>query len=104
MAILSKIKDNEAIVIDDFALPGIKTKEVSTILKALKLSGISCLIGTEKLDPVMYKSARNIEGVKVLPANEFNTYIVLRQKRLVLTKSAFEFLRHLSPAATETKA
>jgi len=102
MAILSKIKDSQTVVIDDFGLPGIKTKEIVGILKALKLSGVSCLIGTEKLDPVIYKSARNIEGVKVLPANEFNTYIVLRQKRLVLTKSALEALRHSKPAPEAT--
>ena len=99
MAILSKIKDSETLVIDDLALPGIKTKEIAGILKALKLAGMSCLIGTDKLDPVVYKSARNIEGVKVLPASEFNTWIVLRQKRLVLTKSALEALRHPKPAA-----
>jgi large subunit ribosomal protein L4 len=93
MAILSKIRDNEALVIDDLNLGAIKTKEVAGILKALNLHGVSCLIGTEKLDPVVFKSARNIEGVKVLPAAEFNTWIVLRQKRLVLTKSALEALR-----------
>jgi len=63
------------------------------MLKALNLTGMSCLIGTDKLDQVVYKSARNIKGVKVLPAGEFNTYIVLRQKRLLLTKSALEALR-----------
>jgi large subunit ribosomal protein L4 len=93
MAILSKFKDSEALVIDDLGLNGIKTKEIAGILKALKLRGVSCLIGTEKLDPVVYKSARNIDGVKVLPAAEFNTYVVLRQKRLVLTKAALEALR-----------
>src|SRR5262249_7298334 len=93
MAILSKLKDNEALVIDDLGLSAIKTKEVATMLKALKLKGISCLIGTDKLDPIVYKSARNIDGVKVLPAGEFTTYIVLRQKRLVLTKAALEQLR-----------
>ncbi len=93
MAILSKFKDNEALVIDDLNLAEVKTKEVAGILKALNLKGVSCLIGTDKLDPVIYKSARNIDGVKVLPAGEFNTWIVLRQKRLVLTKSALEALR-----------
>ena len=39
MAILSKIKDNEALVIDDLNLAGIKTKEVAGILKALNLHG-----------------------------------------------------------------
>jgi large subunit ribosomal protein L4 len=99
MAVLSKFKDSEAIVVDDLAMPGIKTKEIAGILKALKLSGVSCLIGTDKLDPVVYKSARNIAGVKVLPTNEFNTWIVLRQKRLVLTKSALEALRQPKPSA-----
>jgi large subunit ribosomal protein L4 len=101
MAILSKFKDSEALVIDDLNLPAIKTKEVAGILKALKLQGVSCLIGTEKLDPVIYKSARNIAGVKVLPADEFNTWIVLRQKRLVLTKSALESLRKPKSAIGE---
>ena len=41
----------------------------------------------------MYKSARNIAGVEVLPASQFNAYTVLKQKRLVLTKAALEELR-----------
>ena len=41
----------------------------------------------------VYKSARNLEGVKVLPAAEFNCYTVLKAKRLVLTRSALEALR-----------
>jgi large subunit ribosomal protein L4 len=93
MAILSKFKDSEAVVIDDLGLTGIKTKEIAAVLKALNLTGVSCLIGTDKLDTVVYKSARNIEGVQVLPAGEFNTYVVLRQKRLVLTRAALEALR-----------
>lgn len=101
MAILSKLKDSEAIVVDDLGLAGIKTKEVAGMLKALNLQGVSCLIGTETLDPVVYKSARNIAGVTVLPASEFNTWIVLRQKRLVLTKAALESLRHPKPAAAQ---
>ncbi len=37
-------------------------------------------------------SARNIGGVEVLPASQFNAYTVLRPKRLVLTKAALEEL------------
>lgn len=104
MAILSKFKDNEAIVIDDLGLAGIKTKEIAGMLKALNLKGVTCLIGTDKLDPIVYKSARNIEGVKVLPAGEFNTYVVLRQRRLLLTRSALEALRKPTPAAEPAQA
>jgi large subunit ribosomal protein L4 len=123
MAVLSKIRDNAAVVVDDFGLAAIKTKDMAGILKALKLrevpppapaaappadsaakpagkpkkkpgkKNLSLLIGTDKLDPVVYKSARNLEGVRVLPASDFNAYEVLRPRRLVLTRSALDALR-----------
>lgn len=100
MAILSKFQDKEALILDDLKLAEVKTKQVAAILKALKLKGTTCLIGTAELDPVAYKSARNIEGVEIHPAREFNAYTVLRQKRLVLTRAALEELRHKSKPAS----
>ena len=115
MAVLSKIRDNAAVVVDDFGLAAIKTKDMAGILKALNLrevagsapapaaegeaprkpkkKNLSLLIGTDKIDPVVYKSARNLEGVRVLPASDFNAYEVLRPKRLVLTRAALDALR-----------
>src|SRR5581483_8396697 len=87
MAILSKFQDNEALVLDELNLTEIKTKQVAAILKALKLQDTTCLLGLADYDKNVYLSARNIEGVKVLPAKEFNAYTVLRQKRLVLTRA-----------------
>jgi large subunit ribosomal protein L4 len=98
MAILSKFQDKEAIILDDLRLTEVKTKQVADILKALKLKGTTCLIGIAGRDPVVYKSARNIEGVVVHPAKEFNAYTVLRQKRLVLTRAALDELRQNKPA------
>src|SRR5438094_6916070 len=93
MALLSKFQDDEAVVIDDFALPGIKTSGVASVLKALKLDGTSCLISMAGSDETLYKSARNIRGVEVLPASQLNAYMVLRQKRLLLTRAALDELR-----------
>src|SRR5579871_4321118 len=67
MAILSKFQDNEAVILDDLTLGEVKTKPMAAVLKALKLDGKSCLIGTAAHDPVVYKSARNIRGVEVFP-------------------------------------
>lgn len=104
MAILSKLRDNEAIVLEDLNLAGIKTKEVAatlkTLAKTLNIKKPSWLIGTDKIDPVVYKSARNIVGVKVLPTTDFNTWIVLRQKRLILTKAALQALTQGNKTAT----
>src|SRR6516162_6809581 len=80
MAILSKFQDNETLVLDDLALSEVKTKQMAALLKALKLKGITCLVGIKDYDPMVYKSARNIQGVEVAPAAQMNAYTVLRQK------------------------
>ena len=97
MAILSKFQDQEALVIDDLTLPEIKTKPMAAILKALKLSETTCLIGVAGRDDVVYRSARNIRGVIVSPTSQFNAYTVLRQKRLLLTRAALDELRKGPP-------
>ncbi len=51
------------------------------------------LIGTAGLDKKLHQAARNIAGVELMPATEFNAYVVLKQKRLVLTRAALEELR-----------
>jgi large subunit ribosomal protein L4 len=118
MAILSKFVDKEAVVLDELTLAAPKTKEMAGVLKAIKvgtkatekgeqdvtLLDTTVLIGTAGLDPNVYKSARNIEGVKVLPAGEFNCYTVLRQKRLLLTRAALEFLKDPGAARERAKA
>jgi large subunit ribosomal protein L4 len=93
MALLSKFQDNEVVVVDDLSLPDIKTKPMADILKALKLNETTCLISTAGSDDNVYKSARNIRGVEVLPASQLNAYMVLRQKRLLLTRPALDELR-----------
>ncbi|MFL5328148.1 MAG: 50S ribosomal protein L4 [Gemmataceae bacterium] len=93
MAILSKFADNEVTVIDDLNFAQPKTKEFTTILKALKLTGLSCLMCTDTEQPTVYKSGRNIRGVGVLPAAQINAYEVLKRKRLLLTRAALEALR-----------
>lgn len=95
MAVLSRLQDSEAIIVDDFKLSEVKTKAMNGILKSIKVDS-SCLIGLGKSDidekKTVYLSARNIHGVQVLPATQFNAYQVLRPKKLVLTKSALSEL------------
>ncbi len=93
MALLSKFQDNETVVVEDLALPEAKTKQMAGILKSLRLKDTTTLIGTADYDETVYKAARNIDGVLVSPAAEFNAYTVLRQKRLLLTRDALEKLK-----------
>jgi large subunit ribosomal protein L4 len=53
----------------------------------------SVLIGLPVHDPVFYRSARNLEGVQVSPVADFNTYDVLKQRYLLLTREALAALK-----------
>jgi large subunit ribosomal protein L4 len=93
MAILSKFQDQEAVILDELKLPAPKTKEMAAVVKALNLKDTTCLVGIAGQDPLLYRAARNLPGVKLMPADQFNAYTVLRQKRLVLTSDALKLLR-----------
>src|SRR5829696_1003408 len=62
MAILSKFQDNEAVIVDDLSLTEVKTKQVVGVLKALKVNGLTCLVGTSGIERNLYLSSRNIPG------------------------------------------
>jgi len=134
MALLSKFQDGQALVIDGLA-PGErpKTRVVAQALRAIRrpdltegeateavgeskakalgrsLDRRTILIGLPDHDPLLYRSARNLEGVKVAPVADFNTYDVLKQRYLMLTREALVALkerfkekptRRPAPAAT----
>jgi large subunit ribosomal protein L4 len=97
MAILSRLQDQEAVIIDDLKFPEIKTRLMADVLKNLNLQGTTCLVGVAPAEvdehKTVYMSARNIRGVSVSPTTAFNAYEVLKPKKLLLTKAALEDLR-----------
>ena len=107
MALLSKFQDGEAIILDELTLPQPKTRAMAAVLKALKLDDTTVLIGLPDYDETIHRAARNIAGVMVYPTSEFNAYTVLRQKRLLLTRSALDKLRangtQREPAAAQAQ-
>jgi large subunit ribosomal protein L4 len=93
MAILSKFLDEQVTVLDELSLEAPKTSVLAKMLRALELGETSCLLAIESHDSNIWKSARNIQNLRVAPAGELNAYDVLRQKQLVLTRSALDRLR-----------
>jgi large subunit ribosomal protein L4 len=94
MAILSKFRDSQVTILNELALPEVKTRRVASLLRSLGLTETSCLLTTEKLDRDIWRAARNIPDVSVSPASDLNAYIVLRRKRLVLTRAAMDTIRN----------
>ncbi len=119
MALLSKFQDSQAIILDTLTV-GDKpqTKVVAQMFRSIArpdlggsanatpiegetkvaalsrtLEGRTLLLGLPANDPTIYRSARNIPGVKVAPVVEFNTYDILKQRYLVLTRESLAALK-----------
>ena len=85
-ALTSKVQNDEMVVLDSLTLEAPKTKEVVKMLNAFNAK--KTLIVTAESNEVVYKSARNIEGVEVLPVNNINVYDLLKYPKVIMTKDA----------------
>ena len=79
----SKVLEKELTVLDKIELKEIKTKSMVKALTALKLEGKTLIVLPENNANVVM-SARNIEGVKTISANNINVFDLLKYNNLVL--------------------
>lgn len=82
-----KIRQNEFIVLDNLAIAGGKTKEVSTILKALDLNKKTLLVVAEA-DSMLMRASANIQDLQIINADLINVYDVIKSTKCVVTKEA----------------
>ena len=86
-ALSSKVIDNNIIVVDALQFEEPKTKLMAQTLEALKV-GKKTLLVTMSADTNVIKSARNLPGVKPLPADFINVYDLLNYDTLLITQDA----------------
>ena len=86
-ALSTKVLDGEMIVLDDLKLDAIKTKEIVKVLAALETGKKTLIVLPEKND-IIYRSARNIAGVKVSLVNTLNVYDILNCNSMLVLKDA----------------
>ena len=86
MALSSKMRENELVVLDQFELDEIKTKKFVNVLKTLKLN--NALIVIEKHNDHLELSSRNVPDVKVIRSEGLNVYDILKYRMLVLLEPA----------------
>ena len=79
----SKVLEKELTVVDKLELKEIKTKSMVNALTALKVEGKTLIILPENNKNVVM-SARNIEGVKTISANNINIFDLLKYGNLIL--------------------
>lgn len=85
-ALTSKVQDGQMVVLETLAFEAPKTKKMVEVLKAFDAK--KTLIITGESNEVLYKSARNIADVQIMPVNNINVYDLLKFEKLIITKDA----------------
>ncbi|MDR2476027.1 MAG: 50S ribosomal protein L4 [Bacteroidales bacterium] len=87
-ALAYKIKNNELIIVEDFAFEAPKTKAFVDMIKNLKIADKKLLLVLPEQNKNVYLSARNLERAKVTILSGVNTYGILDASRLLFTEKA----------------
>lgn len=93
-ALSYKASNNEIILLENFDIKSNKTKDVLKELEAIKAEG-KLLIAVTELTDNMILSTRNLGNVKLVLANELNTYDVVDCDKLVITQDAVKYLEEV---------
>ncbi len=90
MAMSARLQEGNLIILDDFSMDRIKTKDFVGIMDILDADNALIIAdnGNEQLD----KSSRNVNGYKVLPVDGLNVYDILLHKKLILVQPVIESL------------
>ena len=93
-ALTYKAKANDVIVVEKLEAKTNKTKDMLNLLEDLKVKGNVLMVTTELTDNLIL-STRNIKNVKLVLANEVNTYDVLWADKLIITEDAIKYIEEV---------
>jgi large subunit ribosomal protein L4 len=90
MALSARLQEGNLVVIDDFKLAEIKTKEFVNIMDKFEFD--NCLVVARNDNENVKLSARNAVGYKVLPVAGVNVYDILKHSKLMVEQSTLDQL------------
>ncbi|MES2556051.1 MAG: 50S ribosomal protein L4 [Bacteroidota bacterium] len=90
-----KAKADSIMILEDIALATPKTAEFKSLLTSLNLANEKVLMIVGAGNDNVYLSSRNLQRVKVVPADSVNTYDVLNAKKVVLTESSISVIEKI---------
>lgn len=88
-ALLAKLQSRDVAIIDPMAIDTPKTKALFSMLKAVGAAQ-GCVLALHQPDQAVFKSGRNIPRTEVRQVHELSAYEILRRRKLLFTKPAFE--------------
>jgi len=96
-AILAKLLGKNVVVVDSLNFEKPRTKDFASVLNNLKIER-SCLVTISNYDENIYKSAKNIPKVAVMPVAELNAGDICSYRKMLFTKDALLSILNKSQA------
>ena len=93
-ALTYKANDKDVIVVDKFEAETNKTKDMLKVLEGLNATGKTLIVTTELTENLIL-ATRNIADVKLVLANELNTYDVLYVNKIIITEDAVKYVEEV---------
>ena len=93
-ALTYKANDKDIIVVDKFEAETNKTKDMLKVLECLNATGKTLIVTTELTENLIL-ATRNIADVKLVLANELNTYDVLYVNKIIITEDAVKYVEEV---------
>jgi large subunit ribosomal protein L4 len=90
MAMSARFQEGNLIVLDDFTLERIKTKDFVGIMNTLNVG--NGLIVIDEASENLIRSSSNVNGFKVLSSEGLNVYDILLHKKLILVQPVIDSL------------
>jgi large subunit ribosomal protein L4 len=92
MALSSKVKDGNLLIVDNLDVAEGKTKVLKAQLGKLGFAKTALVIDGDALNIGFARASSNLESINLLPAMGANVYDIMRHETLVLTRAAVEKL------------
>ncbi len=87
-ALSDRANHDRVIVVEDLEMETPKTQAMAKLFDAMAMEGRHTLLVLPSEGSAVYKSARNLKGVRVLRSSELNAYTILWADNLVFTEKA----------------
>jgi len=92
-ALTLKLNEEKLLVLEHFDMAEIRTKTFVAHKEKLQLKNALIVVNGENEN--LQKSARNVQGIKVLKTHGLNLFDILRHDQLVLTREAIDYIERV---------
>jgi len=90
MAMSARFQEGNLVVLDDFTMDAIKTKDFVSIMRLLEVDNALIVVAADNEE--LSKSSRNVPGYKVMKTDGLNVYDILLHEKLVVLQPAIDSL------------